>query len=178
MINVIVLWQTVYTQAALDHLPANGQPLDPAAIARLSTLGHPTINLDGRYRTTSRPPPGFDLCGRAGSGSCTNPRHRPTTEPSRRPSSRALLTVTGDGACTHPTRPLTIGWRRCWCWLPRRASGGSLPREVSGQRTSAGDHVHRCRRPRAPCTLAPPGPVCRRSGRCWLGQRPGDGQEL
>ena len=46
MINIIVLWQTVYIQAALD----------PADIARLSPLGHPTINLDGRYRTTSHPP--------------------------------------------------------------------------------------------------------------------------
>lgn len=56
MINVIVLWQTVYIQAALDHLAANGYPLDPADIARLSPLGHPTINLDSRYRTTNRPP--------------------------------------------------------------------------------------------------------------------------
>jgi TnpA family transposase len=56
MINIIVLWQTVYIQAALGHLAANGYPLDPADIARLSPLGHPTINLDGRYRTTSHPP--------------------------------------------------------------------------------------------------------------------------
>ena len=56
MVNVIVLWQTVYTQAALEHLAANGYPLDPADVARLTPLGHPTINLDGRYRTTSRPP--------------------------------------------------------------------------------------------------------------------------
>ncbi len=56
MINIIVLWQTVYVQAALNHLAANGYPLDPADIARLSPLGHPTINLDGRYRTTSHPP--------------------------------------------------------------------------------------------------------------------------
>jgi hypothetical protein len=27
--------------------------LDPADVARLTPLGHPTINLDGRYRTTS-----------------------------------------------------------------------------------------------------------------------------
>ena len=53
MINIIVLWQTVYTQAALDHLAANGYHPDPADIARLSPLGHPTINLDGRYQ----PPP-------------------------------------------------------------------------------------------------------------------------
>ena len=56
MINIIVLWQTVYIQAALDHLAANGYPLDPADVARLTPLGHPTINLQGRYRTTSRPP--------------------------------------------------------------------------------------------------------------------------
>ncbi len=56
MINVIVLWQTVYIQAALDHLVANGHPIDPADVARLTPLRHPTINLQGRYRTTSRPP--------------------------------------------------------------------------------------------------------------------------
>ena len=56
MINVIVLWQTVYIQAALDHLAAKGYPIDPADVARLTPLGHPTINLDGRYRTTNRPP--------------------------------------------------------------------------------------------------------------------------
>jgi len=56
MVNVIVLWQTVYTQAAPEHLAASGYPLDPADVARLTPLGHPTINLDGRYRTTSRPP--------------------------------------------------------------------------------------------------------------------------
>jgi len=56
MINVIVLWQTVYIQAALDHLAAKGYPIDPADGARLTPLRHPTINLDGRYRATSRPP--------------------------------------------------------------------------------------------------------------------------
>ena len=56
MINIIVLWQTVYIQAALNHLAANGYPLDPADVARLTPLGHPTINLQGRYRTTSRAP--------------------------------------------------------------------------------------------------------------------------
>jgi hypothetical protein len=56
MINIIVLWQTVYTQAALDHLAANGHHPDPADVARLSPLGHPTINLNGRYQTTTRPP--------------------------------------------------------------------------------------------------------------------------
>src|SRR5215813_1899996 len=45
MINVIVLWQTIYIQAALDHLAAKGYPIDPADVARLTPLGHPTINL-------------------------------------------------------------------------------------------------------------------------------------
>jgi Tn3 transposase DDE domain len=56
MVNVIVLWQTACTRAALEHLAAGGYPLDPADVARLTPLGHPTNNLDGRYRTTSRPP--------------------------------------------------------------------------------------------------------------------------
>jgi TnpA family transposase len=56
MVNLIVCWQTRYMQAALDHLAANGYPIDPADVARLTPLGHPTINLDGRYRPTSRPP--------------------------------------------------------------------------------------------------------------------------
>ncbi|HEY5844512.1 MAG TPA: Tn3 family transposase [Mycobacterium sp.] len=58
MVNIIVLWQTVYTQAALDHLTTNGYQPDPADIARLTPLGHPTINLEGRYRTTSGAPTG------------------------------------------------------------------------------------------------------------------------
>jgi hypothetical protein len=32
------------------------RPLDPADIARLTPFGHATINLQGRYRTTSRAP--------------------------------------------------------------------------------------------------------------------------
>ncbi|MFV0308674.1 MAG: Tn3 family transposase [Desertimonas sp.] len=56
LVNAIVLWQTVYTQAALDHLTADGHDIDPADIARLSPLAHPTINLQGRYETTSPAP--------------------------------------------------------------------------------------------------------------------------
>jgi hypothetical protein len=54
--GLIVIWQTVYLQAAVDHLVANGHEPDPADIARLSPLGHPMINLQVRYRTTSRAP--------------------------------------------------------------------------------------------------------------------------
>ncbi len=78
MINVIVLWQTVYTQAALDHLVAGGYPLDPADVARLTPLGHPTINLNGRYRTTSRPP-----------------RHRPPAATNRLTQDPVPILVTG-----------------------------------------------------------------------------------
>lgn len=56
MINIIVLRQTACTQAALDHLVANGHHPDPVDVARLSPLGHPTINLNGRYHTTSKLP--------------------------------------------------------------------------------------------------------------------------
>lgn len=56
MVNIIVCWNTVYTQAALDHLADEGHEVDPADVARLSPLGHPSINLQGRYQTTSRPP--------------------------------------------------------------------------------------------------------------------------
>jgi len=56
MVNVIVLWQTVCTQAALEHLAASGCPLDPADVARLTPARSPHDRLDGRYRTTSRPP--------------------------------------------------------------------------------------------------------------------------
>jgi hypothetical protein len=41
MINVIVLWQTVYIQVALDHFAAKGYPIDPAYVARLTPLGVP-----------------------------------------------------------------------------------------------------------------------------------------
>ena len=41
-----------------DRLVAHGYEPDPADVARLSPLGHPTINLNGRYRTTSRAPSG------------------------------------------------------------------------------------------------------------------------
>jgi TnpA family transposase len=58
MLNIIVLWQTVYMQAALDHLADNGYHPDPGDVRRLSPLGHPGINLDGRYQTTTGPPPG------------------------------------------------------------------------------------------------------------------------
>lgn len=55
MVNTIVLWQTIYIDAALNHLRERGHPTDPADIARLSPLYHANINLQGRYQTTTRP---------------------------------------------------------------------------------------------------------------------------
>jgi len=49
---------TAYVQAALDHLAAAGHKINSADVARPSPLGHPTINLNGRYRTTGRAPNG------------------------------------------------------------------------------------------------------------------------
>ena len=100
MINILVLWQTVYIQAALDHLATNGHHPDAALIARLPARAphhqrprpiqhhHPTT----RRRTA--PPPHQRLkpnpAGR--SGSCTDPRHRPAptirSERSRRAAGR------------------------------------------------------------------------------------------
>ena len=48
-------WQTVYIEAALDHLREQGHPIDPDDVARLSPLYHANINLQGRYQTTTRP---------------------------------------------------------------------------------------------------------------------------
>jgi TnpA family transposase len=91
MINVIVLWQTRYMQAALDHLAATGYQLDPADVARLTHSGTPPST----WRAATAPPVGRPLLGSGryepgGSGSCTNPRHRPTWAwRRRRPRRRA-----------------------------------------------------------------------------------------
>ena len=68
MVNVIVLWQTACTQAALEHLAASGYPLDPADVARL---------------TPSRPPHGQPRC--------PVPDHQPTTR-HRTPAATNRLT--------------------------------------------------------------------------------------
>ena len=112
MINIIVLWQTLYIQAALDHLAANGYQLDPADVARLTPLGHPTINLQRplphHQPTTHRRAPATTQS--IDSGSCTNPRHRPSS-------------VT-HSVCSHTSRPgsgppssgASPRWMSC-CWI-------------------------------------------------------------
>lgn len=47
--NVIVLWNTLYLEAALFHLRRRGESVLPVDVARLSPLGFEHINLLGRY---------------------------------------------------------------------------------------------------------------------------------
>jgi TnpA family transposase len=47
--NAVVLWNTLYMQAALDHLSAGGMMIHPEDRARLSPLQHKHINVLGRY---------------------------------------------------------------------------------------------------------------------------------
>ena len=49
VVNMIVLWNTIYMQAALDQHRADGHSVRPEDEARLSPLGHEHINLLGRY---------------------------------------------------------------------------------------------------------------------------------
>ena len=50
IVNAIVLYNTIYTQRALDHLAESGLRIDDADIERLSPLGTDHITLTGRYR--------------------------------------------------------------------------------------------------------------------------------
>lgn len=48
--NAVVLWNTIYTGAALQHLQQGGETCRPADVARLSPLTHEHINVLGRYQ--------------------------------------------------------------------------------------------------------------------------------
>ena len=49
VVNIVVLWNTIYMNAALDRLRAEGFDVRPEDIARLSPLGFKHINMLGRY---------------------------------------------------------------------------------------------------------------------------------
>ena len=49
VVNIIVLWNTVYMDRALSHLRSTGYKTRIEDIVRLSPLGHKHINLMGRY---------------------------------------------------------------------------------------------------------------------------------
>jgi len=48
----VVLWNTIYMDAALDRLRAEGHDVQPADVARLSPLAFKHINMLGRYAFT------------------------------------------------------------------------------------------------------------------------------
>lgn len=49
VVNIIVLWNTIYIDAALQQLRENGYQVEPEDVARLSPLVFDHINLLGRY---------------------------------------------------------------------------------------------------------------------------------
>jgi len=49
VLNMIVLWNTIYMEAALDKLRADGYTVKNEDVARLSPLLHEHINMLGRY---------------------------------------------------------------------------------------------------------------------------------
>ncbi len=49
VVNCIALYNTIYTQRALDHLHATGHAIRDEGIERLSPLTHDHITLTGRY---------------------------------------------------------------------------------------------------------------------------------
>ena len=49
VLNMIVLWNTIYIEAALNQLRADGCPVKDEDACRLSPLQHENINLLGRY---------------------------------------------------------------------------------------------------------------------------------
>lgn len=49
VLNMIVLWNTVYMEAALEQLRRDGYPVQDEDVARLSPLLHEHINMLGRY---------------------------------------------------------------------------------------------------------------------------------
>jgi Tn3 transposase DDE domain len=52
VVNLVVLWNTIYMDAAVKQLSAEGYEVKPEDIARLSPLGHKHVNMLGRYAFT------------------------------------------------------------------------------------------------------------------------------
>jgi hypothetical protein len=49
VVNIIVLWNALYMEAALQHLRAEGVEVRPEDVARLSPLGYKHLNFLGQY---------------------------------------------------------------------------------------------------------------------------------
>ena len=56
VMNVVVLWNTLYLDAALSHLRTEGMAVQWEDVARLSPLGYKHINVLGRYAFTLAEP--------------------------------------------------------------------------------------------------------------------------
>lgn len=52
VVNMIVLWNTLYMNKALDHLQAAGMTIREEDVKRLTPLGHDHVRLTGRYNFT------------------------------------------------------------------------------------------------------------------------------
>jgi len=49
VLNMIILWNTIYMEAALNQLRREGYPVRDEDVSRLSPLMHEHINMLGRY---------------------------------------------------------------------------------------------------------------------------------
>jgi len=56
VVNVLVLWNTSYMDAAVRRLPERGVEVKSEEIARLSPLGHKYINMLRRYQVALAEP--------------------------------------------------------------------------------------------------------------------------
>ena len=52
VVNAVILWNTIYMDAALAELRAEGFDVRDEDVARLSPLGHGHLNVLGRYAFT------------------------------------------------------------------------------------------------------------------------------
>ena len=59
VLNVIVLWNTRYIDAALNELRQRGHHVDDADVRRLSPLADKHINVHGRYSFSTPSPAGL-----------------------------------------------------------------------------------------------------------------------
>ena len=50
VVNIMILWNTIYLDRALEHLRSLGRRIEPEDEARLSPLQHGHINVLGRYQ--------------------------------------------------------------------------------------------------------------------------------
>ncbi|AOR81350.1 hypothetical protein NSE01_37840 [Novosphingobium sediminis] len=52
VVNLVVLWNTIYMDAAINQLVTEGYDAKPEDVARLSPLGFGHVNMLGRYAFT------------------------------------------------------------------------------------------------------------------------------